>query len=269
MAGFDPQDSTSLKLDVPAWEANLAADLRGKKVGIPREYRIDGVPAEIDAVWEQGIEWLRDAGAEIVEVSLPHTKYALPAYYIIAPAEASSNLARYDGVRYGLRVQPDGGNLYDMYDATRAAGFGPEVMRRIAIGTYVLGRFTTPISIRGRRSGLDRPPFERVWEHCDFAHPRRRRRLRPRREDGRSDRQYLNDVRGAGQPRWPARNLGAGRADGQGLPFACRITAKALDELVLSLNVALAFEERAGSGAGGGLVVSAYASRAPPAYGRS
>ncbi|MBV9884457.1 MAG: Asp-tRNA(Asn)/Glu-tRNA(Gln) amidotransferase subunit GatA, partial [Sphingomonadaceae bacterium] len=97
MAGFDPKDSTSLKLDVPAWEANLSADVRGKRVGIPKEYRIDGVPAEIDAVWEQGIAWLRDAGAEIVEVSLPHTKYALPAYYIIAPAEASSNLARYDG----------------------------------------------------------------------------------------------------------------------------------------------------------------------------
>ncbi|HYJ52403.1 MAG TPA: amidase family protein, partial [Allosphingosinicella sp.] len=138
MAGFDPKDSTSLQLDVPKWEANLAADVRGKKVGIPNEYRIDGVPAEIDAVWEQGIGWLRDAGAEIVEVSLPHTKYALPAYYIIAPAEASSNLARYDGVRYGLRVQPEQGGLQDMYEATRAAGFGPEVKRRIMIGTYVL-----------------------------------------------------------------------------------------------------------------------------------
>src|SRR6185503_5965290 len=117
MAGFDPKDSTSLKLDVPKWEANLAADVRGKRIGIPKEYRIDGVPAEIDAVWEQGISWMRDAGAEIVEVSLPHTKYALPAYYIIAPAEASSNLARYDGVRYGLRVQPAQGGLQDMYEA--------------------------------------------------------------------------------------------------------------------------------------------------------
>ncbi|HST35977.1 MAG TPA: amidase family protein, partial [Allosphingosinicella sp.] len=127
MAGFDPKDATSLKLDVPKWEANLAADVRGKRIGIPKEYRIDGVPAEIDAVWEQGIAWLKDAGAEIVEISLPHTKYALPTYYIIAPAEASSNLARYDGVRYGLRDLPDGANLQDMYAATRAAGFGDEV----------------------------------------------------------------------------------------------------------------------------------------------
>ena len=138
MAGFDAKDSTSLDLPVPNWEAALSSDIRGKRIGIPKEYRIDGVPAEIDAVWEQGIAWLRDAGAEIVEVSLPHTKYALPAYYIIAPAEASSNLARYDGVRYGLRVQPEQGALDDMYEATRAAGFGAEVKRRIMIGTYVL-----------------------------------------------------------------------------------------------------------------------------------
>ena len=103
MAGFDPKDSTSLDLPVPQWEAGLSSDLKGKRVGIPNEYRIDGVPAEIDALWDQGIEWLSDAGAESVEISLPHTKYALPTYYIIAPAEASSNLARYDGVRYGLR----------------------------------------------------------------------------------------------------------------------------------------------------------------------
>jgi aspartyl-tRNA(Asn)/glutamyl-tRNA(Gln) amidotransferase subunit A len=108
MAGFDAKDATSLKLDVPNWEAALSADLKGKKVGVPKEYRVDGMPAEIEALWQQGIDWLRDAGAEIVEVSLPHTKYALPAYYIIAPAEASSNLARYDGVRYGLRDLPEG-----------------------------------------------------------------------------------------------------------------------------------------------------------------
>jgi aspartyl-tRNA(Asn)/glutamyl-tRNA(Gln) amidotransferase subunit A len=112
--------------------------LRGKRVGIPREYRMDGMDSEIDALWQQGIVWLKDAGAEIVEISLPHTKYALPAYYIIAPAEASSNLARYDGVRYGLRDLPDGAGLQDMYAATRAAGFGAEVRRRIMIGTYVL-----------------------------------------------------------------------------------------------------------------------------------
>src|SRR3954466_11768053 len=138
MAGFDPKDSPSLDLPVPQWEANLSSDLKGKRVGIPREYRIDSVPGEIDALWDQGIEWLKDAGATPVEISLPHTGYALPTYYIIAPAEASSNLARYDGVRYGLRDAPEGGNLDAMYSATRADGFGAEVKRRIMIGTYVL-----------------------------------------------------------------------------------------------------------------------------------
>ncbi len=123
---------------VPRWEENLSGDLRGRKIGIPEEYLVEGMPAEIAKLWEAGIDWLKDAGAEIVEVSLPHTKYALPAYYIIAPAEASSNLARYDGVRYGLRELPEGANLQDMYAATRAAGFGDEVKRRILIGTYVL-----------------------------------------------------------------------------------------------------------------------------------
>ncbi len=126
MAGFDPKDATSLDLPVPEWEAGLNADLRGKKVGVPREYRVDGLDADVAASWDRGIEWLKDAGAEVVEVSLPHTRYALPAYYIIAPAEASSNLARYDGVRYGLRDLPDGAGLQDMYAATRAAGFGAE-----------------------------------------------------------------------------------------------------------------------------------------------
>ncbi|MFM2370428.1 MAG: hypothetical protein RIS85_150, partial [Pseudomonadota bacterium] len=138
MAGFDPKDSTSLNLPVPEWTAGLSADMRGKKVGIPREYRLDGMDADVAKSWEDGIAWLKDAGAEIVEISLPHTKYALPTYYIIAPAEASSNLARYDGVRYGLRDLPQGAGLQDMYAATRAAGFGPEVKRRILIGTYVL-----------------------------------------------------------------------------------------------------------------------------------
>ncbi|HZV08203.1 MAG TPA: Asp-tRNA(Asn)/Glu-tRNA(Gln) amidotransferase subunit GatA, partial [Novosphingobium sp.] len=138
MAGFDPKDATSLDLPVPAWEAGLNPDLRGKKVGIPREYRIEGLNAEVAKSWDDGIAWLKDAGAEIVEISLPHTKFALPTYYIIAPAEASSNLARYDGVRYGLRDLPEGANLQEMYAATRAAGFGGEVKRRILIGTYVL-----------------------------------------------------------------------------------------------------------------------------------
>jgi aspartyl-tRNA(Asn)/glutamyl-tRNA(Gln) amidotransferase subunit A len=136
MAGHDPRDSTSASVPVPDFEAALTGDVRGLKIGIPREYRADGMPAEIEALWQQGVEWLRAAGAEPVEISLPMTKYALPTYYIIAPAEASSNLARYDGVKYGLRVP--GETLDDMYELTRAAGFGGEVRRRVLIGTYVL-----------------------------------------------------------------------------------------------------------------------------------
>ncbi len=138
ISGFDAKDSTSVDIAVPNFEAALTGDIRGMKIGIPKEYRLDGMPAEIEALWQQGIEWMKAAGAEIVDISLPHTKYALPTYYIVAPAEASSNLARYDGVRYGLRNTPDGGGLVDMYEATRAEGFGDEVKRRIMIGTYVL-----------------------------------------------------------------------------------------------------------------------------------
>lgn len=136
MSGFDPKDSTSANREVPDFAAALGGSVKGLKVGIPKEYRIDGMPAEIDALWQKGIDWLKDAGAEIVDVSLPHTKYGLPTYYIIAPAECSSNLARYDGVRYGLRV--DGKDLTETYEKTRAAGFGDEVKRRIMVGTYVL-----------------------------------------------------------------------------------------------------------------------------------
>ena len=136
MASHDPKDTTSVNQPVPDYEAALTGDIRGLKIGIPKEYRIDGLPAEIENLWQQGVDWLQQAGAEIVDVSLPHTKYALPAYYIIAPAEASSNLARYDGVRYGARI--DGENLTDMYEKTRGAGFGAEVRRRVMIGTYVL-----------------------------------------------------------------------------------------------------------------------------------
>jgi aspartyl-tRNA(Asn)/glutamyl-tRNA(Gln) amidotransferase subunit A len=136
MAGHDAMDSTSAPLPVPDFEAAIAGGVRGLKVGIPKEFRVDGMAGEIEALWQQGADWLRQAGAEIVEVSLPHTKYALATYYIIAPAEASSNLARYDGVRYGLRV--DGDSLDEMYENTRGAGFGRETRRRILMGTYVL-----------------------------------------------------------------------------------------------------------------------------------
>ncbi|MGO1117188.1 Asp-tRNA(Asn)/Glu-tRNA(Gln) amidotransferase subunit GatA [Rhodovibrionaceae bacterium A322] len=138
MAGYDPKDSTSVDRIVPDYTAALTGDLKGLKVGIPKEYRVDDMPGEIDALWQQGVDWLKDAGAEVVDISLPHTRYALPTYYIVAPAEASSNLARYDGVRYGLRVEGDDGSLDAMYEATRAEGFGAEVRRRILLGTYVL-----------------------------------------------------------------------------------------------------------------------------------
>ena len=136
MASVDDKDTTSVDLPVPDYEAALGQSLKGVRIGIPKEYRVEGMPDEIEALWQKGIAWLKDAGAEIVDISLPHTKYALPAYYIVAPAEASSNLARYDGVRYGLRVP--GKDIIDMYEKTRAAGFGREVKRRIMIGTYVL-----------------------------------------------------------------------------------------------------------------------------------
>jgi aspartyl-tRNA(Asn)/glutamyl-tRNA(Gln) amidotransferase subunit A len=135
-AGHDPMDSTSAKRDVPDFPALMSGNVKGLRVGIPKEYRLDGTPEEILKIWDQGVEWLKSEGAEIVDISLPHTKYALPTYYIIAPAECSSNLARYDGVKYGLRVE--GENLIDQYEKTRAAGFGDEVKRRIMIGTYVL-----------------------------------------------------------------------------------------------------------------------------------
>ncbi len=136
MASVDPKDTTSVDLPVGDYEASVGQSVKGLRIGIPREYRIEGMPAEIEALWQHGIDWLKAAGAEIVDISLPHTKYALPAYYIVAPAEASSNLARYDGVRYGLRVPGD--DIVSMYENSRAAGFGREVKRRILIGTYVL-----------------------------------------------------------------------------------------------------------------------------------
>jgi aspartyl-tRNA(Asn)/glutamyl-tRNA(Gln) amidotransferase subunit A len=136
MAGHDPKDTTSVDIPVPDYEAALGRSVKGMRIGIPKEYRLDGMPGEIETLWQQGIAWLKDAGAVMVDVSLPHTKYALPAYYIVAPAEASSNLARYDGVRYGLRVP--GRDITDLYEKTRGDGFGKEVRRRVMIGTYVL-----------------------------------------------------------------------------------------------------------------------------------
>jgi len=167
MSGHDPRDSTSAPQDVPDFEAALGEPVKGLKVGIPREYRVEGMPAEIDALWEQGVAWFREAGAEVREVSLPHTRYALPAYYIIAPAEASSNLARYDGVRYGQRV--DGDDLIDMYERTRAEGFGPEVKRRVLIGTYVLsaGYYDAYYLKAQKVRTLIKQDFDKAFEEVD------------------------------------------------------------------------------------------------------
>ena len=169
MAGHDPKDSTSTDREVPDFEAALTGDIRGKRIGIPAEYR-EGLPAETEAYWQDGIAMMRDAGAEIVDISLPHTKYALPAYYIIAPAEASSNLARYDGVRYGRRAAlGPGDGITEMYEKTRAEGFGAEVKRRILIGTYVLSAgYYDAYYLRAQKvRRLILRDFEQAWEKCD------------------------------------------------------------------------------------------------------
>ncbi|WP_300062097.1 Asp-tRNA(Asn)/Glu-tRNA(Gln) amidotransferase subunit GatA [uncultured Roseobacter sp.] len=166
MCGHDPKDSTSADLPVPNFEAALSGDTKGKKIGIPKEYRMDGMPEEIETLWQDGIAMMKDAGAEIVDISLPHTKYALPAYYVIAPAEASSNLARYDGVRYGHRAKLDQGDgITEMYEKTRAEGFGDEVKRRVMIGTYVLSAgFYDAYYNRARRvRTLIKRDFEQVF----------------------------------------------------------------------------------------------------------
>ncbi|APX66767.1 Asp-tRNA(Asn)/Glu-tRNA(Gln) amidotransferase subunit GatA [Sphingomonas sp. gentR] len=250
MAGFDAKDATSLKLDVPNWEAALSTDLKGKKVGVPKEYRVDGMPAEIEALWQQGIAWMRDAGAEIVEVSLPHTKYALPAYYIIAPAEASSNLARYDGVRYGLRDLPEGAGLQDMYAATRAAGFGDEVKRRILIGTYVLsaGFYDAYYTQAQKVRTLIARDFERAFGECDVlltpTAPSAAFALGEKQADPLA--MYLNDVFTvpASLAGLPAMSVPGG-LDKDGLPLGLQIIGKPLDEQGV-LNAGLAIEQRAG-----------------------
>jgi len=250
MAGFDAKDSTSLQLDVPKWEAGLSNSLAGKRIGIPKEYRVDNMPAEIEALWQQGIDWAKDAGAEIVEVSLPHTKYALPAYYIIAPAEASSNLARYDGVRYGLRDLPEGANLQDMYAATRAAGFGDEVKRRIMIGTYVLsaGFYDAYFTQASKVRTLIARDFEQAWDSCDLlltpTAPSAAFALGEKSADPIA--MYLNDVFTvpSSLAGLPAMSVPGG-LDKAGLPLGLQIIGKPLDEQGV-LNAGLALEERAG-----------------------
>jgi len=250
MAGFDAKDSTSLDMPVPAWEAALSGDLRGKTVGIPREYRLDGMDSEVAASWDQGIAWLKDAGAEVIDISLPHTKYALPTYYIIAPAEASSNLARYDGVRYGLRDLPDGAGLQDMYAATRAAGFGPEVKRRILIGTYVLsaGFYDAYYTQAQKVRTLISHDFTAAFKQCDViltpTAPSAAFALGEKSSDPLE--MYLNDVFSvpASLAGLPAMSVPAG-LNREGLPLGLHLIGKPFDEQGV-LNAGLAIEARAG-----------------------
>jgi aspartyl-tRNA(Asn)/glutamyl-tRNA(Gln) amidotransferase subunit A len=248
MSGHDPKDSTSLAIEVPDFPSFVGKSVKGLRVGVPKEYRVDGMPAEIEKLWADGIEWLKAAGCEIVDVSLPHTKYALPAYYIVAPAEASSNLARYDGMRYGLREA--GANLTEIYENTRAAGFGEEVKRRILVGTYVLSAgyydayYIKALKVR-RRIADD---FDKAWERCDVL-------LTPTAPsaafglgDNISDplAMYLNDVftvttNLAGLP---SMSVPAG-LDAQGLPLGLQIIGRALDEGTV-FSVGGALEQAAG-----------------------
>jgi len=169
MASVDSKDTTSVDLPVPDYESAIGRSIKGLRVGIPKEYRVDPMPVEIDALWSQGAAWLKEQGAEVVDISLPHTKYALPAYYIVAPAEASSNLARYDGVRYGLRISGD--DIVSMYENSRAAGFGPEVQRRIMIGTYVLSAgYYDAYYVRAQKvRTLIKRDFDEAWSKVDVV----------------------------------------------------------------------------------------------------
>jgi len=248
MAGYDPKDSTSLNVEVPKWSESCGKTVKGMRIGIPKEYSIDGMPPEIQSLWDQGIAWMKDAGAEIVPITLPHTKYALPAYYVVAPAEASSNLARYDGMRYGLRV--DGEDLNDTYDRTRTEGFGKEVRRRIMIGTYVLSAgYYDAYYLRAQKVRTRIvEDFENAWQTCDAI-------LTPTapsapfavgRKVNDPVKMYLNDIftvttNLAGLP---GISVPAGLND-DGLPLGLQIIGKALDEDTV-FAAASALEKAAG-----------------------
>ncbi len=248
MASYDEKDSTSVNIGVPSYQKALTGDIRGLKVGIPKEYRIDGTPAEIDQAWERGIEWVKAAGAEPVEISLPHTKYALPAYYIIAPAECSSNLARYDGVRYGLRV--DGESLDDMYERTRAEGFGDEVKRRILIGTYVLsaGYYDAFYNKARRVRTLIANDFKKAYETVDViltpTAPSPAFGIGEKMDDPIA--MYLNDVFTvpASLAGLPGISIPTGLSN-EGTPLGLQLLGKAFDEETV-LKVAGVMEEAAG-----------------------
>ena len=238
MAGHDPKDTTSVDLPVPDFEAAVTRGVKGLKIGIPKEYRLDGMPAEIERLWADGIDWMRRAGAEIVDISLPHTKYALPAYYIVAPAEASSNLARYDGVRYGLRVP--GKDVAEMYENTRAAGFGREVKRRIMIGTYVLSAgYYDAYYVRAQKiRTLIKRDFEEVYASGVDAilTPATPSAAFGIGEKGSSDpvEMYLNDVFAVSvnMAGLPGIAVPAG-LDSRGLPLALQLIGRPFDEETL------------------------------------
>ena len=248
MAGHDPKDSTSAPFELPDFAAALSGDIRGLKIGIPKEYRIDGMPAAIETLWQQGIDWIKDAGAETVDVSLPLTKYALPVYYIIAPAEASSNLARYDGVRYGLRVP--GESLDDMYENTRGEGFGDEVLRRVLIGTYALsaGYYDAYYLKAQQVRKLIAEEFSAVFESVDAlltpTAPSAAFAIGEKMDDPIA--MYLNDVFTvpSSLAGLPGISVPAG-LDDDGLPLGMQIIGKAFDEETV-LRVAGVVESQAG-----------------------
>ncbi len=248
MAGYDPNDSTSADLAVPDWTASLKGKVKGLRIGVPKEYRVDAMPEEIEKLWQEGADWLRAEGAEIVEIALPHTKYALPTYYIIAPAEASSNLARYDGMRYGLRVE--GETLADMYKKTRAAGFGAEVRRRVMIGTYVLSAgyydayYLKAQKVRRRIVEDFEQAFEKVDAILTPTAPSAAFRAGEKLDDPVA--MYLNDVFTvpSSLAGLPAISVPAGLS-AEGLPLGLQVIGKAWDEQTV-LDVGLAIERAAG-----------------------
>ena len=248
MAGFDPKDSTSADRQVPDFAAACRRGVRGLRIGVPREYRADGMPAEVDALWRQGLDWLRGEGAEIVDVSLPHTKYGLATYYIVAPAEASSNLARYDGVRFGTRVA--GGDLTELYENTRAKGFGTEVKRRIMIGTYVLSAgYYDAYYLRAQKvRALILRDFTEAFAKVDALLTPTAPSAAFAQGENMDDpvKMYLNDVFTvpASMAGVPGLSVPAG-LDGQGLPLGLQVIGRPFDEETV-FAVGAALERAAG-----------------------